>query len=255
MLALLVPIFFTAFLVVWTWAIVDSLRGERDYLWVVLLAFLPPLGVPLYGLNFLVLGDERNGLTAVKRRHAAEKRIRELRAAIAEHPILGQREELARALFDLGRYEEALAELKHLLDYDPEDPRVQYLTAQALERTGRTDAALAHYDYILEEAPSFGSWRAAIDYSSLLYQQGDLDKARAVLKRVHREYAIPEVSYRLAHVLADQDDGNAAAQLLDELIRSFEESPTFNLSRDRPWIQRARQLRARLASISPKPSP
>ncbi len=228
----------------WVWTLCDSLRQEREYLWLWLLVVIPPLSVPLYLVNFYVLGDEKRGLTSIRRGRHAERRILEIRHDLADGEIVGLREELAELLHERGRPEEALVELKPLLDRDPENLRAQYLAGRVLLELGRDEAALPHLDYLHGEDADYHGWRAAMLYASTLEKLGRDTEAISVYAGIMRGNSIPEVVYLYSRLLIKAGRKAEAVELLRATTEEFAAKPDYNAKRDRPWIARAKALLA-----------
>jgi Tfp pilus assembly protein PilF len=74
-----------------------------------------------------------------------EEAIRVAREAVALEPVgpTTIRAQLARALLVTGKVNEGIAELEYILEIDPLNANAALLLAQAYERTGRPDDALA----------------------------------------------------------------------------------------------------------------
>ena len=228
----------------WVWTLCDSLREEREYLWLWLLVVFPPLSVPLYLVNFYVLGDEKRGLTSIRRARHAERRIIEIRHDLLDAEIAGHREELADLLHERGRPEEALVELKPLLDRDPENLRAQYLAARVLLELGRNEAALPHLDYLYSEDRGYHGWRAAMLFASTLEKLGRDEEALRVHAGIMRGNSIPEVVYLYSRLLIRAGRKQEAVELLRTTTEEFAAQPDYNAKRDRPWIKRAKALLA-----------
>lgn len=239
---LLIPLGLSGFLAAWIWALADMLRNERDYFWLWFLVLAAPIGIIAYFVNFKILGDDARGLTALRRRRHAEARIEKLRALLQESPIIGHREELARLLFELGRWEECLAELRYLLEFDAENLRAQYEAGMALIALGRDDQARPHLDYVFETQVNFAGWKPALEYAALLERLGDKQGAMSAYKRIRESLAIPEVTYNLARLLIEAGNRNEGITLLESMIHEFEEGPVLHPKRDAPWIEAARKM-------------
>lgn len=245
-MALAIPAVLFLFLTVWVWALVDSLRNEREYLWVVLLVFVPPLGLPAYAVNFLLLGDNERGLGAARRRSAHRERIRMLREDEELRDIPANREELARLLHEEEDFEEALGELKPLLDSDPENVPAQYLAACSLLSLDRLEAALPHLAYVFEESPAHDGGLAALRYALLLEKLGQPEEALSVYAKAVKRLAPVETRYHYARLLAGHGQRGRSREILEDIVRNEEHTPQFRAHLDEKWVQSARKLLRRV---------
>jgi len=242
-LAFLIPVALLVFIILWSWAIVETLRQERDYFWLILLMLAPPIGIAGYFVNFRILGDERAGLTAYRRLTHARRRIDHIaRRARRDEAMVSDREEKAQLHFDLGEWNECLGELAHVLEFDPESAKAQYLAATCLVKTGRAERALPHYEFVHEHDPAFMAWRPSIDYADALSSLGRHEEAAAVLARMSRSIGIPEVIVKLARVEIALGRREAAKDRLAALVADYETGPNINHKRDAPWLVEARKL-------------
>ncbi len=246
MAALSVPIVLFVFLVGWVWALIDALRKEREYFWVVLLVLAPPVGLAGYVLNFLILGDTERGLGAARHRSERRQKIEDLRGDKEALEIPANREELARLLFEEGDYEEALSELKRLLDTDPENLQAQYLAARCLLGLSKFEAARPHLEYVVEESPSYDGGLAALRHALLLERLGDWKAALAVYERARDNLALTETRYHHARVLAEHGRAREARDILRNIVEHDEGTPQFRAGVDEQWVRSARKLLTRL---------
>ncbi len=92
--------------------------------------------------------------------------------------------ELSEILCDAGRFEAARRILLRLLDRDPLDPYTHGFLGDLLRRIGREDEALEAFRTALWLSPARTgySW-AAWQLAGILCERGDLEEARAVLRR------------------------------------------------------------------------
>jgi len=243
----LIPLTFLLLLSLWMWALIDALRRERDYLWLILVVFIPPLGVALYLVNFLILGDEERGLTAFRRRIDRERRIFELKQQIREEDFPARREELARLLFESGQWRDCLTHLEKALDIDPENLRAQYMAGRCLAELDEYDKALAHLDYVFHEEPAYDHYRAGILYARVLEAAARRQEALKVFERLRERTTTPEIRVRHALVLTRENQNDKAREELESLLADYrDESENIHAARDKPWLDTARKLLSRL---------
>lgn len=242
MLLYLVPLACLFLLIIWVWTLADALRKEREYFWVIALVFLPPIAVPGYILNFLVLGDEKRGIGAILRRSRNAARIAELREGLKHDDIIGRREELASLLMEEKQYGDALHELRAVLDFDEENLQAHYQAATALAALGKLKEAEAFLGYVFEEDPSFRGWQAALDYAELLTTLERGEEALEAYDRILSSLAIPEVVTRRAMLLIGMGRRDEARAALTQMLAEYAKNPGVHGRRDEQWIQSARKL-------------
>lgn len=246
MILYLIPITSLVLLIIWSWFIIDVLRKEQDYLWLIVLILVPPLGIPAYLINFRILGDEERGLTAFRRRVEREHRIADLHSKLRETEIVGHREELAALLIDKGDWTGALEQLKHVHEFDAEDLRAQHQAGYALLKLGRVSEALAHLEYVFHEAPDFAGYRAGALYAEALERNGDGAAALDVYRRMLKRVTLPELVVDYAESLLRQQQPAEAATALREMIQHVGDEAALSRS-SRAALATARKM---LSSLS-----
>lgn len=215
LLAFSIPIVFATGVLLWAAALISVLREERSYTWLIVLLLGAPVAVPVYWLNFLLLGDP---IGRWWHRQVLMARIEQLREQQQGGDVLGRRRELAEALMDLGDWKGALAELKVLLDRDPEDLKFQFLAGKCLARLGRHDAAIVHLAYVVEADPLYLQGTALNLLAISRREVGDLAGALEALDQLRRRLFLPHCELMRAGLLLDLGRRDEAAAALRELL-------------------------------------
>jgi hypothetical protein len=241
-LLFLIPIISLTLLSSWVWAICRVLRFEQDYLWLWLMILLPPIGFPLYLINFFLLGDEKSGATAIKRNWKSNRRLRQLKESLAEASIPANWEELAGIYIGKENWEEALKALKHSLDADAENIKIQYMAAQCLIQLGKFEAALPHLEYIYDENPSALSWQPALELALTLGFLNQPQRAEKVFRHVLSRSRTPAVVFRFARYLTQSNQEAEATELLENILHDYDNDGDLLRTGDQKWLEKSRQL-------------
>ncbi|MCC6547233.1 tetratricopeptide repeat protein [Candidatus Sumerlaeota bacterium] len=236
-----VPIVSFALLALWTWAVCRILMREQSHFWLAMVIFLPPVGIPVYLINFFLLGDERYGLTAMKRRSAARQREAYLRMILSDGEVIGHRLELAEIALERQDYSGALTEIQQVLTRDPEDLQAHFLAARTFVASGKPEQALAHLDFIYSENNSFASYSAATLYAVTLQNLGRHEEASRVFETLLNHHAIPEVLFHYALHLRHLGRHEEAWKLLERLVTEYRKDSLYFARRDDPWLRRAKR--------------
>jgi DNA-binding winged helix-turn-helix (wHTH) protein/tetratricopeptide (TPR) repeat protein len=155
---------------------------------------------------------------------------RELRRAVAERPDYGLgRHDYAWFLVAVGRFDEALVEIRAARDLDPLSPVANADVGWVFLRARRYDEAIAEIERTLELEPGFGSAYACLELAYVY--KGMYAEARDVARR-HLEHSGAE-----ADVLAAVGDGD----------------PAEGLRRARRWQLERRLATARERPVKPYP--
>lgn len=242
LIALSIAFLCLCFLVLWTWLLCRTLANEEDYFWIIVLAVMPPVGVPLYLVNFFILGDKQRGLTKMKGNWTTGRRIRDLETELRDGDTIGRRAELASLYAELGEYERALEHLRPAIDHDPESLRLQHLAAVCLEETGRLEAAAVPLRFILEEDPNFMQGEAELRLALILERLGQQAEAAAHYQSLARRSTRPEMVFHVARFFWNSDRQGEMRGLLQKTVDSYAKEPGMNAARDRPWLRRSKEL-------------
>jgi hypothetical protein len=227
-------------LLAWIFCVVDTLRRQRAYFWILLLLFFPVLVVPIYLVNFYLLdwaGWRRLDVVLRDRRRIGQLE-RELQAA----DIPGKREELALLYLDQRRFEDCLRVLAPALERDPENLRGQYCAGVAYLALGRDREAAAHLQYIQEVEPYYRSGEALLRLAEVLERLDRKPDAILTLEKLLQRYPVAEGVVRYARLLVERGYRDVARTELERLLRESAAAPGFHSHRERTWLRQARDL-------------
>jgi Tfp pilus assembly protein PilF len=136
--------------------------------------------------------------------------------------------ELASALAEAGRLDDASREFERALAIRPEDPTILYNWGVALMQAGRYDAAADAYRRAVAVKPSFGE--AFENLGNVESARGDQQAALAALRRA-RELT-PDSPYLLMTIAAVLARAGAIAEARATYARAVAERPTDPVVRD-----------------------
>lgn len=233
-------LFWLAGVLLWLFCIVDTLRRQQSYVWILLLIFAAPLGVIAYLLNFYVL--DWAGWRRIDVAFSDFRRKRELERALPAHEIPGLRQELAQIQLRQRRYRECLQTLKPVLDEDAEDLRCQMMAGRALFELGRTSDALPHLEYVVAQDPYFDFGEALLLLAKAQEAAGQKDAARQSLETALKKSRRAELVVRYAQLLVDAGQRDGARKELELLVKESATLPRFGRRKERAWIARAKKL-------------
>jgi hypothetical protein len=213
-LQLVVPVILFLVLVVWTWALCETLRRQEPYAWLIGLIFLPPIVLPAYLYNRVSNGM----LDRAYRGYLDRQRTKVLEAVVEKDPTFQLRLELARLLYGQKRYAEALRQLGEAMNVDDEHREVQFLAGMALLAMGRREAALPHLQFVTDADPGFRDGEAAVAAAEALHEMGRSEEALALLNQATRRLSIPWVVVSKAQLLMALGRNEEAKKVLTDLL-------------------------------------
>lgn len=227
------------------WMLVDAIRRRAPFYWY--FVFLLPFGTIIY--FFMIKLPELNGrrpaaaaATFVTRGPSLEDLSEQARVTPSELNKLAY----ADALLDAQKLPEAVGRYRDVLRQSADSKEALHGLSRALMAMGRPLEAIEELAHLMELNPEFRDYSAALDYAEALWQAGQHDDAIGLLtglvgvsKRINHRMA-------LAHYLKEQGDSATARSELDQALRDFASSPDFVQRRDQRWAERARKLLAEL---------
>ncbi len=238
-----IPITMLAALSAWTWALCDSLREERSYTWLVLLLFFPPIVIPAYLINFVLMDDP---LGKYLERRSLVKEAEQLEVQANESNILGEWQRLGEIYYKLGEWEKCLAALKNVFDQDPETLRGQYQAAVSLMNLNKPEKALVHLEYVADEQPDFQTWHVQVVLGKLYDMLGRSEDAMAAfdlcLSHIRDVDAILEKAWLNTRLGNTEEAEAAVAGFIREVEADVKNTP----KQERDMLPKAKSLLQRI---------
>jgi hypothetical protein len=228
------------------WMLVDAILRRAPFYWYLILLLLGPLGAFLYFITVKL--PELNGRrSAVPSTLSAQgPTLDELGEQARQVPSEQNKLIYADALAGAQRFSEAVARYRDVLRLSGDSKEALHGLSRALLSLGRPQDAVEVLAHLMELEPAYRDYSAALDYAEALWQAGQHEDAIGLLtglvsvsKRINHRMA-------LAHYLKEQGDSATARNELDQALREFASSPDFVQRRDQRWAERARKLLAEL---------
>jgi hypothetical protein len=219
-------------------AVVAVRRGDASgWLWIILL--FGPIGAAVYFFSEYADALFRGPALQPRKVTAAD-----LRAAEADVKRLGNAATwtaYASALRGRRQTAKAADAARKALEHDPENLEARYELGLALEELGRHDEARAELDRVVAADPTFDSDGALFALARAQQGAGQDSAAREGLETLASRSARPEVLFECAAVQARLGDRAAAAQNLHRIIAEAEEVPDYLKGNVRPWVRKAKR--------------
>jgi predicted Zn-dependent protease len=164
--------------------------------------------------------------TVYRQLQTAQKYTPDFRRVVELDPERDEaREYLAGGLLEIGRFDEALPHLEHLLQRRPRDPELLVRLARCRNGLGQMKQARQLLDEVLAEHPDHGAALRA--YGQLARQAGLLEEAEKWLRRAARvlpydyqaQYGLYQVLEELGKPQAAKEQQARAQDLKDRLER------------------------------------
>lgn len=228
-------------------AIVHVVRTGREMWWILLIVFLPGLGVLIYAIAE-VLPSMNQSLTArrtMRRVRDAVDPGRSLRRETLEfesNPTVETASRLADELTRTGRYADAIRvcnEARTGLFED--DPKLLLALANAEFAAGEYGHAIETLDYLRGKNPSFRSPDGHLVYARALEQAGQTQRALEEYEQVAAYYPGAEARARYALLLKKTGDAERADEIFTRILADARLAPRHFRRSQHEWIDLARR--------------
>jgi hypothetical protein len=223
------------------------IKTGRSMLWILAIAFLPPIG-PLAYLLVEVLPEFFGGRTARRARSSVGRMIdpnRDLRRAATEVEISGNvdaRRRLAEELSERGQFAQAAeiyqGGLKGIFEHDP---ALLLGLAEAQFGMHAYQAARDTLERLRQQNPDFNSTQAGLLYARTLEELGALDEAEGAYAEVAPQYPGAEARVRYALVLKRRGKLEEARRILKDLVDGARLGPAHYRRAQARWLDLARR--------------
>ncbi len=222
--------------------IVHCLRTGRNWLWILAIVFLPPLGWIAYGIVVLLpaMFGSRGARSAVRGMRRALDPAQDLRRYETEVHRTGDvasRQHYAEALIHHGRAREAVDVYRQALSglYES-DPNLMLGLARAQFEAGAYGEARATLEELMKRNPGFQSPDRHLLYARALEAEGNVPRALEEYAGVTRYYAGAEAAVRYAQLLGASGHAAQARSVLQELLDNARSAPRYYRRMQRHWL-------------------
>jgi hypothetical protein len=229
------------------WILVDAIRRRVPFYWYLLILLVPIVGTLAY--LFMIKLPELNGRapgSPLAQAPTLVPLLSELELRARETPSELNKLAFADALAAEQRHAEAVERYRDVLAKSQDSKQALHGLARSLLALGRPQEAVDELAHLMDLDSAFRDYSAALDYAEALWQARQHEDAIGLLtglvgvsKRINHRMA-------LAHYLKEQGDSATARNELDQALAEFASSPDFVQRRDRRWADRARKLLAEL---------
>jgi hypothetical protein len=225
---------------------VHVIRTGRPWYWIMLIVFLPLLGIAVYVIVELL--PEWTGGYRARRTFAAVgqaltpgRDYRRWAEAVEATPTAGNMMHLAEECLALGRFDEATELYRRaLVGVHADDTAMLFGLARA--RFGAGDAAEARQTLErLKAMPGYESPEAHLLYARSLEAAGELDAAHQEYESASRTYPGPEAACRHALLLQKMGRSAEAEAIFADIKKSLDRSPGHVRRINREWYDLARR--------------
>jgi hypothetical protein len=231
------------------WMFVDALR-RREWFWAVFIWFFPGLNAILY--FFLVYRAAQPVTRGFELPGAYDRhRIRELEAQIHHLDKAHHHSQLGDVYFQQGKLAKAEACYRAALERDPQDVDTRAHLGQCLLRLNRAAEARPLLEGVVTENPKHDYGHTLMALAETCTALGDRERALRFWQQVTQQHSYPRAKVQLAELYAANGQPDLARAELQDAVGDDAHAPTFQRTRDRVWISRAKALLRRLPASQP----
>jgi hypothetical protein len=174
-------------------------------------------------------------------------RIAQLRALIHDNPSAGNYEELGELLMEEKRYAEARTAFDRALAQRTDSLHPFYLRGVAAFELGDFEAAACDLRHVVDIEPKHDYSRAMCLLARALARTGRTADAAAAFDRLVQTSTAAESLCSAAEFFIEHGRIAEARELVDAILARRATMPAYQRRRDRVWLRKAAQLRRRIA--------
>ncbi|HTW74716.1 MAG TPA: tetratricopeptide repeat protein [Steroidobacteraceae bacterium] len=222
--------------------IVHCLRTGRNWLWILAIVLLGPLGWIAYGIVELLpalFGSRgaRGAVRGMRRALDPGQDLRRYEAEVQRSGDVASRQHYAEALIHHGRAREAVEVYRQALSglYES-DPDLMLALARAQFAAQAYGEARATLEELMKRNPTFQSPDRHLLYARALEAEGNAARALEEYAAVARYYAGAEAAVRYAQLLRASGDAGKARAVLQDLLDNARSAPRYYRRMQRHWL-------------------
>ncbi|MBD3882359.1 tetratricopeptide repeat protein [Phormidium tenue FACHB-886] len=231
--------------VFWVWMLYDCLKhGFSDrHLWVWVLLLLNVVGAGLY---FVICWLPRHPSPFPMPRFTNRWRLRDaLWQAEAEVKNIGKAHQyvkLGDVLSEMGETEKAAAAYQQALEKEPHHTKALWGAAgTAIDCKNLANASL-HLRTLVQVCPDYSYGDASLAYGQILFEQGDLEAAKAHLQTHLKQWSHPQGYLILAKVQQKQGQFAEAREMLETMIIKIKSSTPFQYRKNQRFVRQGEKM-------------
>ena len=221
-------------------------RGSGNWMWVMLILFLGPVGAVVYIIVEVV--PEWRGANPAAGWSARRNRTRELEAAVYDNPSTGNYEELAELYRESGDFTRARAAFDKAITPRTDHPDPYYGRALCALALNDPKSAMADLEKVLGFDRKHDFFRAMGLLAYCCAATGDPVRAEQLYREALEISTLSETQYNFAEFLSSQGRIDEAREMVQRILNK-RASLSGPLRREQePWFKRADLLLRSLGS-------
>jgi hypothetical protein len=222
------------------WMLVDAVR-RREWIWALFILIGFGLAALFYYLMVYRAAPSATRGFELPGAHD-RRRIKELLAQIHHLDKAHHHSQLGDIYFQQGKLDKAEACYRAALERDPQDIDTRAHFGQCLLRENKAAEARPLLEGVVSENPKHDYGYSLMALAETMSALGEKTAAMTIWKQVTDNHSYPRAKVQLAELyLANQQNDLARTELTD-VVADDEHAPSFQRTRDRFWVRRARRL-------------
>ena len=226
------------------WMLIHAVRN-REWIWAVFIVIGWGLATILY--YFYVYRASPSATSGFELPGAQDRRrIKDLQAKIHHLDKAHHHSQLGDIYFQQGKLVEAEKCYRSATERDPKDLDTRAHLGQCLLRQKRAVEARPLLEGVAAENPKHEYGYTMMALAETLAALGETDAALKIWRQVTAEHSYARAKVQLAELYLAKNQPELARSELQDVIGDDVHAPTFQRTRDRVWIRRAKSLVRRL---------
>jgi tetratricopeptide (TPR) repeat protein len=222
------------------WMFIDAVR-RREWIWALFIAIGWLFSAFFY--YFLVYRAAPSATRGFELPGAHDRRrIKELQAQIHHLDKPHHYSQLGDIYFQQGKLDKAEACYRSALERDPQDIDTRAHLGQCLLRQNKAAEARPLLEGVVAENSKHDYGYSLMALAETMSALGDKSAALGIWKQVTERHSYPRAKVQLAELYVANGQSELAKAELKEVIADDEHAPSFQRTRDRIWVKRARRV-------------
>lgn len=226
--------------------IVHWVRVRPEFYWLWIIILLGPLGSAIY-FFVEVVPTIRWKLPAIERLER-RRRKEQLERIVADSPTQESLAQLARICALEGEHERAIELYGEALQRDPHDPDSLFGRGKALFAVGRKEEAIRDLRTVVEDEPTHAFHQAAVSLAEAYEANGQDGEAEKTYLAILGRTTVSAAYYGHARLLAKRGQKDEARGQLQQILAKQPGLPRYLRRQERPWVRKAKDMLKELAS-------
>lgn len=238
-------LFIAIALIFMVWMVLDCIQRREHFVWIIIMIVLFPIGAVAYyfAVKSKAPSASPSGMPKLfsppPPKEIETQETLQLKELISKYHKPYHYQQLGLLYLDQKKYDQALEPLREAVQRDPELTEARYGLAKALYGLGRYEEAAEVLEELVKIDKKYDYGNAIFGLAECYRLSGQDEKALETYKAVIKSYHFFKAYYHYARLLDKLGKKEEAIQTMKSLIAGSKDLPEYKLEKERFWIEEA----------------